>query len=191
MKTILATTLALTFAAPVAAQTAADIVGMDEAARQTVLKAAAEETLACWARGMDLTLEGKAEEALTAWTDCYAHPDYAFRVLFNGQTIEGEGAAGRAETNVRTGGMFGYTGAYHFVSNVEVERTGDDTATATALQTADHFREDGTVERTYGVITVELAQVAEGVWRATDELMDIHRMIGVGTRPAPAAMVQQ
>ncbi|MFQ6552675.1 hypothetical protein AAD018_010085 [Aestuariibius insulae] len=140
---------------------------------------------------MDLTIGGEADAALATWNACYAHPDYRFQVLFQGQTIEGEGAAGRAETNVRTSAMFGYTGAYHYISNVEVEMGAEGAATATALQTADHFREDGTVETTFGIITVEFVQSDDGRWLALNETMDIERMVGFAGLPAPAAMIQQ
>lgn len=154
-------------------------------------KDAMETALSCWARGMDLTIGGDAETALATWTECYAHPDYQFRVFFQGQTIEGVGAAGRAQTNVQTAGMFGYNGAYHYISNVEVELGDAGAATAKAIQTADHFLEDGTVETTYGVITVRFAQIENGRWLAVDETMDIQRMVGFQGLPAPAAMVRQ
>ncbi len=173
------------------AQSAAEMTRVDESFQQMIVKSEVETALSCWARGMDLTLRGNADAALAAWNDCYAHPDYQFRVFFQGQTIEGMGAEGRAQSNVQTGGMFGYVNAYHFISNVEVTAADENSASAVALQTADHFREDGTVERTWGVIAVEFVRDDAGKLLAVDETMDIRNMSGFTGLPAPAAMLQQ
>ncbi len=176
---------------PAYAQSAVEVTQMDEAFQQFMVKSEVETALSCWARGMDLTLRGNADAALAAWNACYAHPDYQFRVFFQGQTIKGAGAEGRAQSNVQTGGMFGYVNAYHFISNVEVTAANEDSASAIALQTADHFREDGTVERTWGVIAVEFVRDDSGQLLAVDETMDIRNMSGFAGLPAPAAMLQQ
>ena len=146
-------------------------------------RAAVADAMFCWARGMDLTIAGLADEGQAEWESCYAGDDYEFTILFAGQVIEGEGAAGRRMTNVQTAGMFGYEYSQHYVTNLDIDIAGS-TATATALQKADHFLPDLTVETTWGVITVEF-QREDGQWRASSELMDIQRFVAFPGLAAP------
>ena len=146
-----------------------------------------KDALACWARGMDLTIEGRLDEGQAEWDRCYASPDYQFRVFFRGQTIEGLSTADRRTTNGETAGFFGYTAAQHYVSNFDIAIDGN-TATVSALQTADHFLPNLTVETTWGILTVQFARDAEtGAWRAVDETMDITHFVAFPGVEAPSS----
>lgn len=149
-------------------------------------RAELREAMACWARGMDLTIAGEGDGGQAEWDRCYAAPDYSFTVLFRGQVIEGDGSEGRRITNVQTAGMFGYVQAQHYVTNFDIDIAGD-TASVVALQRADHFLPDPnlTVETTWGVITVQFRRDESG-WRATNEQMDIQRFVAFPGVMAPS-----
>ena len=137
---------------------------------------------ACYADGIDLIGNGKAEAGANRWRQCFAE-DLKFTLTFGSSfsmTCPGEkcpmpasmsGVDRRAAAARSTYDRAGYVATSHHLTSIGVEQSAPDRAHLSAHLQAWHVRKDGTTVLGLGTWAVEAQKTSSG-WRIVEENLE-------------------